>query len=356
MKNIYQEILNEKPHLIIFDRYAYYMKVVLKYILKELEKQNIKAPKIITYDTTFHFTEDFPNSYEINIMYKWTFLFILQSLFYIFLLILKRVLLVYKYKLDYSFILTEPYSVLKEDVNIVFTFSELQSRSHLLGPNVKFVGSSFDTVMHFQGEASSESKLIDSILEEFQENDHDNLVKQKHLIYASLGTIFNKDKNVYLKLIEAFKRIIYQNEDLQFSIILSAGQYGFELLKDIQLPKEILIVKSAPQIEILKRASLFITHSGMNSTSEAVHYGVPMICLPNTGDQHLVAYRISDELGLGIRLDTPTFSPNDLKNAMVKVIIDSSFKTKALIFQNLSKNSNGAKNFAEIVLQILKND
>ena len=356
MKSLYREILNEKPHLIIFDDFAYFIKISLKYILKEFKTQNIKPPKIMKYSTTFRWTKDYPNSYEMSLANSYAKPSTLKTLFYLLLLMLKRLWLIYKYNFDRSFFLDHPFTLVADELNIVFTFPELQTRSHLLAPDVRFVGSCFDTVMHFQGEASGENKLIDSILEEFQENDQDNLIKQKHLIYASLGTVFNKDKNVYLKLIEAFKRIINQNEDLKFSIILSAGQFGFELLKDIQLSKEILIVKSAPQIEILKRASLFITHSGMNGTSEAVHYGVPMVCLPNSADQPWVAYRISDELGLGVRLFTPSFSPNQLKDAVVKVIKDSSFKTRALFFQNLSKNSNGSKNFAEIVIQVLKND
>ena len=36
------------------------------------------------------------------------------------------------------------------------------------------------------------------------------------------------------------------------------------------LPKNILLVKTAPQVELLKRASLFVTHGGMNSTSESI--------------------------------------------------------------------------------------
>jgi UDP:flavonoid glycosyltransferase YjiC (YdhE family) len=32
-----------------------------------------------------------------------------------------------------------------------------------------------------------------------------------------------------------------------------------------------------PQLEILERCSLFITHCGMNSINESVYYGCPMV-------------------------------------------------------------------------------
>jgi UDP:flavonoid glycosyltransferase YjiC (YdhE family) len=54
-----------------------------------------------------------------------------------------------------------------------------------------------------------------------------------------------------------------------------------------------LLLPFAPQVDILKRASLFITHAGMNSVSESIQYGVPLICVPQYGDQPLVAYRVS---------------------------------------------------------------
>ena len=40
-----------------------------------------------------------------------------------------------------------------------------------------------------------------------------------------------------------------------------------------EVPDNIILVKSAPQIDILKKASLFITHGGMNSASESIHFG-----------------------------------------------------------------------------------
>ena len=40
------------------------------------------------------------------------------------------------------------------------------------------------------------------------------------------------------------------------------------------MSQNILFVPHTPQIEILKRAHLFISHAGMNSVSEALNYGL----------------------------------------------------------------------------------
>ena len=81
-----------------------------------------------------------------------------------------------------------------------------------------------------------------------------------------------------------------------------------------------------------------------------------MVCLPITADQPLVAYRVADELGLGIRLNTKLFSPLELKNAIEKVLSDKTFGKRAEMYQKLSRNYNGSKNFVEIVISSLKND
>ena len=107
-----------------------------------------------------------------------------------------------------------------------------------------------------------------------------------HLIYVSLGTVFNAQFELFKTIIKAFRTFDLESlttkskikrENLR--IIVSTGATVYDqfqtAIKSNQyvLPDNIYLAKSAPQTEILKRASLFITHNGMNSTSESIHYG-----------------------------------------------------------------------------------
>ncbi|MBV6514465.1 MAG: Oleandomycin glycosyltransferase [Planctomycetes bacterium] len=55
------------------------------------------------------------------------------------------------------------------------------------------------------------------------------------------------------------------------------------------LPKNCLAVPYAPQLRLLERASLFITHGGANSVMEALWAGVPMLVSPQCNDQFINA-------------------------------------------------------------------
>jgi len=94
------------------------------------------------------------------------------------------------------------------------------------------------------------------------------------LIYASLGTIFNNNFNIYECMIDSIRN--FDNETDKSSVkakqirfIISVGNQVYDLYQHkiknegYFLPENICLLASAPQIEILKRCSLFITHSGM---------------------------------------------------------------------------------------------
>ncbi len=82
-----------------------------------------------------------------------------------------------------------------------------------------------------------------------------------------------------------------------------------------------------PQLELLQYADVFVTHGGMNSSSEALYYGVPLVVIPVTGDQPLVAKRVN-EVGAGIRLNRKELTSEMLRESVKKVMDDVTFKEK----------------------------
>jgi MGT family glycosyltransferase len=83
-----------------------------------------------------------------------------------------------------------------------------------------------------------------------------------------------------------------------------------------------------PQLEILRRSALFITHGGMNSVSEALLDGVPVIVVPQVGDQYFVAQRVA-ALGAGVGLTPAQATPERLRALAAQVLGDGSFRDQA---------------------------
>jgi UDP:flavonoid glycosyltransferase YjiC (YdhE family) len=82
-----------------------------------------------------------------------------------------------------------------------------------------------------------------------------------------------------------------------------------------------------PQTSIIPAVDLVITHGGNNTTTEAMHFGKPMIVLPLFWDQYDNAQRV-DELGYGIRLDTYTFTDEQLHAAIDRLLGDDALRAR----------------------------
>ena len=108
---------------------------------------------------------------------------------------------------------------------------------------------------------------------------------EKPLVYASLGTIQNRLLSVFHQIAEACLGL-----GVQLVISLGGGASPDSLS---HLPGNPIVVDYAPQLELLKRAALTITHAGMNTTLESLSNAVPMVAIPITNDQPGIAARIS---------------------------------------------------------------
>lgn len=132
------------------------------------------------------------------------------------------------------------------------------------------------------------------------------------VIYISIGTILKGAEHFFRACIEAFR-----NEPV--TVVLSVGNFNISRLGSI--PKNFVVKNHVPQIAVLKQASLFITHGGMNSVSEAMVHGVPMLVIPFVSDQPVNAEQVA-RLGLGKVLDYKSIAPLSLKGTAFSVLSD----------------------------------
>ncbi len=116
------------------------------------------------------------------------------------------------------------------------------------------------------------------------------------------------------------------------SVILNTGRIHPEMLGKI--PCNIFAYSYVPQLDVLNHADVFLTHCGMNSVSEAMNRGVPMVVMPFINDQTANAKRIV-ELGIGKRVRSFPSRGKELYEAVAAVYDDSHMRKRCNEIQEL---------------------
>jgi len=136
------------------------------------------------------------------------------------------------------------------------------------------------------------------------------------LVYFSLGSLGSAD-------VELMQRVIAALADQPVNVIVSKGP----LHDEFELADNMWGAEFLPQTRILPLVDLVITHGGNNTTTEALHFGKPMVLLPLFWDQYDNAQRVH-ERGFGIRLDTYGFTPDELQDAVRTLIEDAALRER----------------------------
>jgi MGT family glycosyltransferase len=128
------------------------------------------------------------------------------------------------------------------------------------------------------------------------------------LIYLSLGSLGSADVALMRRLVDVLSRTPHRY------IVSKGPQHAEYELADNMWGAEFL-----PQTKLIPLVDLVITHGGNNTTTEAFHFGKPMIALPLFWDQYDNAQRV-DETGFGVRLRTYEFTDAEMHAAIERLL------------------------------------
>lgn len=188
-------------------------------------------------------------------------------------------------------------------------------------------------------------KFLGPSIYKIKSEEFDFVKEEKPVIYISLGTVVKGAVAFFQRCIEAFR-------DEPVDVIISVGK-RFDIKKLKNVPHNIHIYNSVPQLEVLKISDVFVTHGGMNSVSEALVYGVPMVVIPFTADQPVNA-RCVEKLGVGKHLPNSAINYNTLKEYVWSVMTDAGIKENMVKVQELIKQAPGNAGGAEMIIKYYK--
>ncbi|KMN46003.1 macrolide family glycosyltransferase [Bacillus sp. LK2] len=220
-------------------------------------------------------------------------------------------------KEKYGVEIQSPYEVFcnPAPLTIVYTTREFQPFGDAFDETFKFVGPSIATPIAKEGFNYT-------------------LIKEKNPIYISLGTVFNEAIDFYKLCIKAF-------ENSDHTIVMSIGSKT--KISDLgDIPENFIVKNYVPQTELLTYSKLFITHGGMNSTHEGLSNGVPLVVIPQSADQPVIAKQV-ESIGAGVQLHMKELTEDQLRESVELVLNNPSFKEASLNMKESFQKSGGHK-------------
>ena len=203
-----------------------------------------------------------------------------------------------------------------ETDTIVYTSKEFQPMVDTFSERYAFVGPS---------------------IRQFPPVQNDN--KDRKVVYISLGTVLNQNQDFYQKVIQAFANTDYE-------VVMSVGEKT-EISSLGNIPGNFTVNNSVDQISVLQTTDVFITHCGMNSASESLYFGVPMVLYPQHGEQRVVAERVA-KLGAGLKIKEK--KPKYLAAVVAEVLENRTYRENAQKLSETLRNAGGAVKAADVIL------
>jgi len=146
----------------------------------------------------------------------------------------------------------------------------------------------------------------------------ERLDSKKAKVFMSLGTVnAERGARVYRAALEAFSDGAYQ-----LCLVAPAA------LLPSERPDWLITQERVPQLELLPKMDLVITHAGHNTTCESLANGLPLLLLPIKDDQPIIAEQVK-RAGAGLRLPFARVKSAQLREAVDRLLNEPQFREAA---------------------------
>jgi zeaxanthin glucosyltransferase len=160
------------------------------------------------------------------------------------------------------------------------------------------------------------------------------------LVYGSLGTLQNRRQETFRCFAEAC-------QGLDVQLVLAHGG-GLSETEAAGLPGNPLVVRYAPQLEVLERASLTLTHAGLNTVLDSLSCGVPLVAVPITYEQPAIARRV-EWCGAGRAIAFSKLNADGLRALLGEVMGNGRYKANAERVRESIRQAGGVKRAADLI-------
>lgn len=301
------DLPSQQPDLIIFDSLALWGKMAATLL-------RVPAASSIT-----HFVVDLPLS-GLNI--GELFRVLKQGLPKLPQIIFSRMQLIRRFGKE-AFPAVQPLFPMRDGLNIVFTSRELHPEMPLIDKTFRFVGPSINPQTR-SGEFSWAG------------------IEKDTVVYMSLGTIHQAPTALYQACFQLFK-------EYPAHFILSVGKQ-MDIGALGKIPANFTVRPFVPQLEVLQRATVFITHGGMNSVHEGLYYGVPLVVIPYHFEQFMNGKAVEAQ-GAAVLVDSQRqrgdFTATELHGALDSVLKESRYHASAQKIQQALRSTGGYRQAAD---------